>query len=95
MTGSTLGAVTPRDGGMPISATAIRMGGDGRLTTYRTESGKLMCRAQAGLLCSEVPVMASVCGDEMGCNGRWLCLTRSIEKLMITSDFEPDFTPKV
>jgi hypothetical protein len=95
MTGFDLGAWAPSDGGMPISAKAIRMGGDGRLTTYRTESGKLMCRAQAGLLCSDVPVMASMCGDELGCNGRWLCLTRSIEMLMITSDFEPDFTSKV
>lgn len=95
MTGFTLGALAPGDGGTSISVKTIRMGGDGRLTTYRTEAGRLMCRAQAGLLCSEVPVMASVCGDEQGCNGRWLCLTRSIEKLMITSDFEPDFTSKV
>lgn len=74
MDGQEAGAVARNDA-IPLRDMRARLGGDGRLTTYRTASGKLMCRSQAGLLCSDVPVLASRCGNDHGCDGRWSCLT--------------------
>jgi hypothetical protein len=92
MTGREAGALARDDGEVPIAAVMIRMGGDGRSTTYRTESGELMCQVQAGLLCSEVPVMASLCGDDLGCNGRWSCLTKAADAMILISKPDPLFT---
>lgn len=54
---------------------------DHRLGIYHGPAGELMCRAQAGLIFSEMRVTPQTCGSDRGCDGMWRCF-KVIDRLM-------------